>query len=465
MTPLLSRSAPWLLVFVLGCSSSGSGPKLRTHYDDERVGHEAANELVEQLGLLGDATLDAYVTRVGESLLPGLRNQRFQYSFEVVDIAEPNAFALPGGYIYVSRGLLALMNDEDELACVLGHEIVHSENRHAARRQALQQRENPISRRWRRAAHRAAFSREMEAEADREGQRLCAAAGYDPMGMANLMAAFERAERMRFGFTRQPTFFDTHPGSRDRRATNAARASKLSWERRPDRGDPRIAYLARVQGIDVGQRPESGIVVGHRFLHPIEDFQISFPAGWQVTSTGTVAGAQGPNGTLVFLVSEDPDGTPEERATAWFDALDEDARIDAQGPVQVGRRDAWRLDLRGTGIFDSSRGHATFFSHLERGYRVIGVAPSRPARDQLRMALTTTRGFRDLSDENRAQIRAERLRVVEAERGETLEALRERTGCSWSVARLAHQNALFSNHAFRGGELVKIALLEPYEVR
>ncbi len=453
------------LAFAISCASGGGEPRLRTHYDDKRVGHEAANELVERIGLLDDAILDAYVTRIGESLLPGLRSQRFEYSFEVLDMAEPNAFALPGGYIYVTRGLLAMANDQDELACVLGHEIVHSESRHAARRQALKERENPIARRWRRAMHRAAFSREMEAEADREGQRLCAAAGFDPIGMSTLMGSLERAQRMRFGFTRDPSFFDTHPGPRERRAVNAARAGKLAWTRDPDHGDPHIAFLARIQGIDVGQRPESGMVIGHRFLHPIQNFQISFPAGWNISSTGAVVGAQSPDaGTLVFLVSEPGETSPEERAGLWFEELEKDnVRVAAHGRVMVSSFEAWRLDLSGTGIFNASRGHATFFSYGDRSYRVIGVAPTRAARRQLARVLTTTRSFRPLSDENRATLQAQRLRVVEALPGEALVELGQRTGDSWGNARLAFQNALFSNHVFEGGELVKIAKLEPYD--
>jgi predicted Zn-dependent protease len=457
-----------LLLVGSGCSRSQNEGRtvLETHYDDSRVGSEAAEALAAQLGLLGDPELDAYVSGIGHRLLRRLQRRLFDYSFEVVNVAEPNAFVLPGGYVFLSRGLLALTNNEDELACVLGHEIVHAEHRHAARQQVLeQQTSSPLLRSWRRAARRAAYSREMELEADKGGQHLCAAAGYDPMGMSTLLASLQQAERLRLGFTREPSFFDTHPGSRERAAINAARAGKISWLRDPSLGDTRAALLRRIDGIDVGQRPQSGVFAGDRFLHPVLDFQISFPVGWQTSSTNQVVGAQSPElGTTVFLTANQPAGDPRTRAEEWLEELDdENVRVDASRGLQIGSLPAWRLDLSTSGIRRPATGHATFFSYGDLTYRVIGVAPNRAARQQLRRTLTTTRSFRPLSPENRRTIQAHRLRVVTALPSESLQALGRRTGSAWTISRLALQNALFSNHVFEGGESVKISRAEPYE--
>jgi predicted Zn-dependent protease len=95
-----------------------------------------------------------------------------------------NAFALPGGHIFVSRGLLALANDEDELACVIGHEIGHVAKRHAAAQQGAARGRFPLQNPWLRAGQMAAYSRDLERSADHDGQILCAAAGYDPRGLA-----------------------------------------------------------------------------------------------------------------------------------------------------------------------------------------------------------------------------------------------------------------------------------------
>ncbi|MEE8166927.1 MAG: M48 family metalloprotease, partial [Myxococcota bacterium] len=130
-----------VILGAMGCASSGKKrPKrtvLLTSADDVRVGAEAAKEVEASIGLLDNPELTAYIQRIGKKLLRGLPRRDFAYSFAIVDQMEPNAFALPGGHIYVSRGLLALVNDEDELACVMGHEIVHVAKRHSAQQQAV----------------------------------------------------------------------------------------------------------------------------------------------------------------------------------------------------------------------------------------------------------------------------------------------------------------------------------------
>ena len=118
-----------VVLLATGCASSGSRkqaeakPKrtvLLTSADDVRAGADAARDVAADVGLLEDPPLVAYVEKIGRKLLRGLPRREFAYHFAIVDEMEPNAFALPGGYIYISRGLLALVNDEDELACVVG---------------------------------------------------------------------------------------------------------------------------------------------------------------------------------------------------------------------------------------------------------------------------------------------------------------------------------------------------------
>jgi predicted Zn-dependent protease len=304
----------------------------------------------------------------------------------------------------------------------------------------------------------------MEREADEGGQQLCAAAGYDPMGMSTLLRSLRRAERQRFGFSRQPSFLDTHPGLQERTTVNSARAGKISWQRDPRIGDPRASLLARTEGIDAGQRPQSGVFIENRFLHPVLDFQITFPSGWRQSVSNRVVGAQSPDaGAIVFLTVDQEAGDPKTRAEEWLEALDdEDVRVDSAGPVTVGRIPAWRLELRTGGSLRGARGFATFIPHGEATYRILAVAPTRAARAELRRALTATRSFRALSPENRGLVRAHRLRVVKAQPDESLADLGPRTQDSWSIADRALFNALFSNHVFAGGELVKTSRAEPY---
>ena len=193
---------------VLGsCSSTpkraapGQRTILLTEADDARVGREASAGVAAQMGLLRDPALDAYISQMGNTLLRGVPRRSFQYEFSVVDQYEPNAFALPGGFVFISRGLLALTNSEDELACVIGHEITHAARRHAAMQQALA-KAGPLSMPWSRRANMAAYGRDMEREADRGGQILAAAAGYDPRGMSTFLSSLDKLERLRIGHMR-----------------------------------------------------------------------------------------------------------------------------------------------------------------------------------------------------------------------------------------------------------------------
>jgi predicted Zn-dependent protease len=187
--------------FAGACSGSGQKPTkqkrtvLYTEYDDVRVGREGADEVARSIGVIEDSDLDAYVNEIGQKLLRGVPRRSFQYQFKVVDQFEPNAFALPGGYIFISRGLLVLANNEDEMANVIGHEITHAARRHAAVQQALARHSNPLSPPWTRMAELASYGRDMEREADRGGQMLAAAAGYDPMGMSTFLKSLGQMEK------------------------------------------------------------------------------------------------------------------------------------------------------------------------------------------------------------------------------------------------------------------------------
>ena len=159
----------------------------------------------------------------------------------------------------------------------------------------------------------------MERDADRGGQRLCAVAGYDPMGMSTFLRSLAQAERLRFGLTREPTFMETHPGSQERAAVSAARAGELRGTRDPELGDTRFALLRAIDGMPVGQRPEAGVFVGDRFLHPVLDFQLLFPSGWEKSNSNQVVGAAAPRGeAIVFLTADMPAGDPKLTAESWL---------------------------------------------------------------------------------------------------------------------------------------------------
>lgn len=436
---------------------------LSTTYDDERVGREASQAVAVQMGLSGDPRLEAYVQELGNRLLRGVPRRGFDYRFAVVDQWEPNAFALPGGYVFIARGLIALANTEDELANVIGHEITHAARRHAAAQQALAARILPIS--MNAQIQMAAYGRDMEREADKGGQLLSAAAGYDPMGMSTFLTDLGNVERLTRGSLRMPSFSDTHPTSTERAAANAARAREIRWRPDPALGDTHVRHLRRIDGMAVGQRPEAGVFVGDDFIHPEMDFRIRFPHGWHQANQNTQVGAMSlERDAVVFLEADAQEGDPRLMAQAWLEKNRDELRLDVDEtqPVQIGAIDSWRLELTGRSPSGSLYVLAVFIPYRGATLRVTGMTPMRRADRYRGRLLAVARSFRPLDPQQRASVSGERLRVVEARPGEDVAALCRRTGNAWDPSTTAVYNGVFVDHRFEGGELVKTVRVEPY---
>ncbi len=463
----MSRS--WLGAVALAGLAAAWAPAVRADrtvlldstYDDRDVGREAAKGVEAQIGLLGDPKLDAYIQAIGDKLLRAVPNRPFAYQFRVVDQVEPNAFALPGGHIFVSRGLLALTNDEDELACVIGHEIGHVAKRHSAAQQGAAGSQFPLLNPMLRAGRMAAYSRDLERSADHDGQRLCAAAGYDPRGLARLLESLMNYDRSQTGRVRSASYFDSHPLSSERATVARVEASELRWKRDPKLTDPRGALLAHIDGLPVGQRPESGMFIGDLFLHPALGFKLRFPRGWPKSNTPQAVGAQSPRGdATVYLAGDVPKGAPREVAERW---ASENVRgigqVEKAAPFSVGGLPAWRLDVVGSSGRGRMLGYITFIPFADAVWRITGASAGEK---ELGSTLATTRSFRALDDADRAALRETRIAIVRAEPGENVAALAARTSSVWNAHETAIYNALQPSQRFAGGESVKIARESPY---
>ena len=430
-----------------------------TSKDDVRVGREGAEQVAAEIGTFDDPELEAYVAGIGKKLVRALPSRSFAYSFKIVDQMEPNAFALPGGHIFVSRGLLALVNSEDELACVLGHEIIHAARRHSARRQAAARSIPGLTLPRTRAQTLAAYGRDMEREADALGQRLCATVGYDPMGMSTFMRRLDQRERLLIGAPRSPTFFDTHPGTRERAAENAIRSRELRWTRDASLGNTRERLLDRVDGLVIGDRPETGVFIDQLFLHPGLDFEIKFPSGWRVQNTSQTVGASSPRGdAAVYLTSDMPAGDLVELAEGFIKEMGEDVKVTVHEKkhVRLGLIKGLRYSITGRSGGRSVDAHVTFFPFADSTWRIVGLSPRAAGKRYVPQFLLTTRSFRPLAAVHREEIRTDRLRVVLARSGEDLRRLGERTNNEWDPGVTALINGYLGNETFDGGEWMKV---------
>ncbi len=453
--------------------------------DEVRVGREAADQVAAEMGLVDAPEISAFVAAVGQRVAVAAPVEGYDYSFQIVDRVEPNAFALPGGYVFLSRGLLVLSNDENELATVLAHEIVHVAARHHAQRRARATGVgllalpgllvgglvggtlgSIVSAPFAVAGVGAiaSYSRGQELEADEYGQRLAGLAGYDPAGLSVFLASLERDEALRAGSVRRTSWFDSHPVTL-RRVDDAAKRAPALEPTQP-RTLSRRAYLERLDGLLVGDNPAEGIFDGQRFLHPDLDFTIVFPEGWKTANTPRSVGAYPEDGRAqIALELEGRSDGPREAANAFLWDLRQETRVDVarMDRVEIAGRDA----VRGQFVVATRRGSvavdATWIAHAGSIYRLTGVVPEGYGAEDRRIFGAVGQSFSALGTEQRAGIRESRLRVRQAYAGESLDELSRRTGNLWSLQETAVANGVSVDAPLSAGQSIKVAIQQPYQ--
>lgn len=462
----MRRAWSGLALALLACGSpppraadapSKRQPSLSTPQAEGDAGREGAKQVEAAIGLVEDAALRAYVQAVGARLARNAPGFRYDYRFEIADEGAPNAFALPGGRVYVSRGALALTGSEDELANVLGHEIAHVASRHAAAQQqvaggallrTLQFRSLP------------AYSRDLERSADRLGQGLAAVSGYDPDGMTAFLVALDRLDRVQTGASRQPGFLASHPGTPGRAHEMGQRAGTIHWTRGPTVTADAADHLRRLEGLAVGTDVAQGVFDGPRFLHAGLAFTLRFPDGWETVNTPQAVAALAPDRRMQMVLELAAEGRDlAAAATAFEERLGRSLAIETVGPVRVAGRDAFRLEGRADGAPLIS----TFLHHRDRVFQLSCVGEGRSRLEAL--CNVTTRSFRPMTPELLAKVTGRELGLVEARAGETLSALGTRSGNTWSAAETAAWNGLAPGAPLRGGQLLKIARVVAWQPR
>ncbi|MBI5836854.1 MAG: M48 family metalloprotease [Candidatus Eisenbacteria bacterium] len=350
--------AAWMALLV-GCAVNpvtGKRELSLVSADQElRMGEQGDEAAVAEYGLYDDAGLAASVDRVGQKLAAISERPDLKWHFRVLDSPVINAFALPGGYIYVTRGILATLNSEAQLAGVLGHEIGHVTARHSARQATQQQLAglglglgSVLIHGFDRYAGVASeglgllflkFSRDDETQADELGVKYTTRARYDPREIPSTYGMLNRM-RQREGGT-LPTFLSTHPDPGDREARTRALADAAVGGTTGSLAVLRADYRKALDGVVYGEDPRQGYVESSRFFDPALKLQVDFPPGWKIQnarSAVTARAAQGEAGlqlTLVKWQGPDVGGYPA--------SLRQQGRIAAAsgGTSRVGGHEAW----------------------------------------------------------------------------------------------------------------------------
>lgn len=463
-------------------AAGGQEPALLTPEDDARVGAEQAKRAAAEYGLVEDPALAAYVSAVGQRLARNAPGS-FTYQFQVVDQSVPNAFALPGGYVFVTRGLLVLVNSEDELANVMGHEITHVAERHAAMQQAVaasptldlpkavamagagvdlangQLGES-------RQAWLARYGRDQEADADRIGQRIAAASGWDPQQMGVFLRDLDAEMRLQQGTPQLPGFLDSHPSDPDRITNAALNASMLQRNPEPPIAADRAAFLGKLDGLVVGDDTSGGVVQDSLFLQPQLGFALQFPEGWEVQNTNAAVAAVSPDREIeILLETQGPGHDAKAAADAWFAKAPPGASLVRQGgtPLAIAGAPAWheRAEAR------SKRGvlpmDVTWIAFGGTIYRITGLAPGVVMAEQGDLISGVARSFRAATPAETSGLRVRRLRIGVAKAGESVSDFTRRSKSAWTPSELAVANGLFSDATLEEGQVLKIAVDESWQ--
>jgi predicted Zn-dependent protease len=454
---------------------------------EQEMGQEESRRVADEMGLVDSPALGAYVERIGRRLAGHAPGGDANYSFRIVDMDEPNAFALPGGYVYVSRGLLALMNSEDELAGVIGHEIGHVAARHAVRRitraapiavlsgvgAAVTGIVSPMLGRavggiggMAGALVLAPYSRGQENEADRVGQTMAASAGWDPEGIAHALHTLEREESLQAGRERPMSFFATHPPLPERVAATTSHARSLERAASQPIAGSRTAFLQKLDGLPTGARPSDGVVEGERFSHPDLGFATSFPPGWKVANSREAVGAASPTSDAVIVLASAGEGSDPKAAMHELEKASKTDLSSRAESFRIGELPAVRVHGKTRTDDGVLALELTWVALDRRIYRFAAATrPSESATHQPAFR-GTVESFRRLTAAERGGFREQRLRLVKARRGESIASLMARAGSSgWSPAMASVANGLTDGATLADGQVVKVPIAEPYRPR
>jgi predicted Zn-dependent protease len=472
----------------LGCTSSvnpATGRRevvLMSADDEQRIDLQATQEVEATVGVAQDPALKRYVESVGRAVAAHSPRQDVTYSFSIVEMDEPNAFALPGGHIFVSRGLLLLANTEAELAYVLGHEIGHVAARHAAKLDAHvktlgiatllgdilsgSREEEDRASETAGANPFARYARNQERQADSIGQQIASEAGFDPTGMARFLTALDNYSKLKEGFSAPQAYWSTHPATRERMAEAAGRAQTEVWKNGSGAIEPyqdaRDAYLDKIDGMSVKRPASEGMFVEDRFFHADLGFTLRFPYGWETSNEPTRVMAVAPkrDGVVVLeLQGAGSDPIAAAREYAEHEALP----LEHGTPLHIGDLPAFRAVAIVPTTFGALNAEITWVVFENRVYRLLGgMRGGQPGKYQ-GLFRKFAQSFRPITPEEASTIEELRVRTARALPGETLAQLSARTNNKWDLTFTSVANGVFAHEALEPNERIKIAVNEHYQ--
>jgi len=444
---------------------------------DVEVGRKNAAMVEFQYGILDDAEKQAYVNAVGQRLVQALDTTYFPYSFEIIPEVSPNAFALPGGFCFVTTGLLELISTEGELAGVLAHEIIHAQNRHGMK---LQKKgllpsllsvpgaivgtvssdlggliNAPLGASS--ALVMARYGRGFETEADVEGVKLAVKAGYSADDLISALAKLEQVVELITGEEEKKSYFNDHPITEVR----IERLQEISATMKANPRKPLGNLVEEMEGLPVGSLPEYGVVDDNTLIMPVQGLKVTFTADFEMAAYAKVAMAVYEKNNAAFAVSELSDTTTMKEA---IDAVQKDLSKLDKHYLQENGAYQWN-DYPGYKIRfidpNSRNGMQYAIRWIDMGDRVVQLVAMAPT-GYTQGVEAALKSLAPLTEEDKGQIRHMRMVRVSAREGENIEILSARVDNKLNAELTGLINEYPLQAELAKGTLIRVVQATPY---
>jgi predicted Zn-dependent protease len=461
--------ASFAIVFTTCATNPATGKRelsLISESQEVSMGQQGAKEVTASIQPVADDALQRYVSGLGMQLARGSERPNLPWSFTVIDDPQVNAFALPGGPIFITRGILSHMNSEAQLVSVLGHEIGHITAKHSVHQMSQAQLAQigliaavivkPGLAQFGNLASQGIgllflkFGRDDETEADDLGFRYMSSAGYSPTEMAEM---FRTLQRLGGGNSegRVPEWLSTHPdpGNRVQKTMDRVAASSLPAGLKVERD----AFLQRTDGLIFGENPREGFFRQQQFLHPDLRFQLDFPSGWQTQNQATAVAAISPQQDALVVLALAGTATPGQALQEFFGQ---------QGITNQGTSSGNINGLpAATGTFTANTeegvlaGNVAFVSLDGRTFRLLAYTPQQRFATYRNVFAQSLSSFRRLTDQAALNVQPVHVRLVRLPRAMTMTEFHQAYPSPIPLAQVALINGVEPGTTLPAGTLVK----------
>jgi predicted Zn-dependent protease len=437
------------------------------------MGRDYDKEVAASIGLYADSAQQRWIQQFGARLAATSERPNLPWTFRVVDDPVVNAFALPGGFIYVTRGILAHLNSEAELAGVVGHEIGHVTARHSVSQMSKQQLAqlglvigSIASPQFERYAGLASaglgvlflkFSRDAESQADDLGLRYMRRAQYDPREMPHVFEMLTRVSQAQSG-GRVPEWLATHPNPENRRGRIEQEITALPQDFSGTAVN-RDTYVQRLDGLVFGTNPREGFFKGSRFFHPDLRFRLTFPEGWTTSNGKQAVGAVSPQKDAGVELSL----AKERTADAAIQAFLSQKGLTGGYPVRtsIGGLPAVSAPFTAATESGTLRGSVVSVEHAGAVFLILGYSTDARWPAYRAAVEGTQQSFGRLTDPAMLDVQPQRLDIVKLSKRTTIEALARERSSPVPAATLALVNQVEVDTPLEPGRLVKWVVGEP----